>query len=395
MPPLLIDFGAVPALHCDCCLETLHKALAESPSGDAETIWAPHENPALTAHVEDVTRRFQAILAKLQDALSRFLTGESLGELQKADVPWLRWDEAAFERARAALEGKPSSRFSLDDWMLLADYLIQKYLPAGVIQSEADYLTVRAALMGKIQGNMEAMKQKPNVHEMEQILELMPMDFAQIPDKVLSPIEQAVINIAKLHAAENISNVTDDARHRMRVMIIEHTQARMLGMKDGTDVHLRQRLFDSFGQLNRDFRRIAVTESGEACNQGYIASLSGGARVIRQEAYRGACPFCKSISGHTFTVVEPSKVDKNGDTEVWVGKTNIGRSASPRKRQGGELVERESNERWWVAAGVMHPNCRGSWALAPDIEGRPPGVSEEYAAWLDGLLATAGKRPTE
>lgn len=388
---LLIDIGDVPAVHCDACLDMLHKSIAENPSAQPESIWAPHENPVLTAQVEAVTLRFQAILQRLQDALARFLTGSQIGELQKAEVPWLRWDEAEFARVRERLEARGSASFTLDDWLLLVDYLIQRYLPDHVIQSEADYVAVRATLLGKIQANMEASARKPNLVEAEAVFDLLPMEFGQIPKKVLTETEKAVMTVARARAAENISNVTDEARHKMRSIVIEHTQARMLGMKQGTDQYLRQRLFDAFGQLNRDFRRIAVTESGEACNQGYIASLGAGARVQRQEAYRGACPFCKAINGEVFTVVDPTAPDKDGDTQVWVGKTNIGRSASPRKRQAGALVERPSNERWWVAAGVQHPNCRGSWLPAPG--NRPPGVSAEFADWLDAKLAAAVKKP--
>jgi hypothetical protein len=150
---------------------------------------------------------------------------------------------------------------------------------------------------------------------------------------------------------------------------------------------MRSRLFDEFGQLNRDFRRIAVTEAGECCNTGYIMAQSPGTKVRRQEAYRGVCDFCKSISGKVFTVVDPAKLDKDGDTKVWAGKTNIGRSAAPRRRQGGGLVERPSSEMWWVASGVQHPHCRGSWL--PVTDEPPAGVSPEFLSWLDGLIARA------
>ena len=46
-----------------------------------------------------------------------------------------------------------------------------------------------------------------------------------------------------------------------------------------------------------------------------------------------------------------------------MGKSNLGRSASPRKRVGGALVERLPAERWWIPAGPVHPNCRGFWAV--------------------------------
>ena len=209
---------------------------------------------------------------------------------------------------------------------------------------------------------------------------------------MLTRVEREILACAIERAATNISGVTEQARARMRSIIVEHVQAQLLGQAEGQAERMRSRLFDEFGQLNRDFRRIAVTEAGECCNVGYIAAQRPGAKVRRQEAYRGACAFCKSITGQVLTVVDPARPDKDGDTQVWVGKTNIGRSAAPRKRQAGALVERPSNERWWVAAGVQHPHCRGSWLPVPGDA--PPGVSKEFVAWLDGLIArTTGARP--
>ena len=395
MSALLIDIGAVPADHCDHCLDDMHKAMAEEPDGRSEAIWAPHENPMIRDHVEDVTQRFQAILQAIQDAFSRALLGEPIGDLLKADVPWERWDETAFERSRARLESKPTRRYTLDDWLMLVDYLLQRYLNDGVINTEAEYLTVRAALAGKI----EAAMYRPRGNEPElaiAIADATPTSLGMLPPKILTPLEHAMLLSAKEYAATNISSISAKARARMRTIIVEHFQAQLFGARDGQHERMRQRLFDEFGQLNRDFRRIAVTEAGEAVNSGFIAAQRPGSKVRRQEAYKGACPFCKAINGKVFIVVRPSQPDKNGDTDVWVGKSNIGRSASPRRRAEGGLVERPSNEMWWPAAGVQHPHCRGSWLPIADT---PQGVSKEFASWLDNLIETkggpAGKREDE
>ena len=384
---LLIDVGDVPACHCDHHLEELAKALASDPNGTVDRdMWAPHDNPYLTYHVEEVTKRFQAILAVIQDAFARVLTGESIGMLAKSDAPWMRWDQGQFDATRQRLEAMSPKLYTLDDWMSLVDYLIQRYLPDGVIQSEAEYLTIRAALLGKVQANMDHGRGPPNRVDMEFIVDLMPMDFGQIPPRILTPVELSAVHIAKARAAENISDVSATIRHKMKTMVIEHVQAQVLGMPQGQYTALRQRLFDSFGQLNRDFRRIAITEAGECLNQGFIAAQKPGGKVRRQEAYKGVCPFCKSINGKVFSVVDPTAPKKDGETEVWVGKTNIGRSASARRRAGKTMEERPSNEMWWPAAGVQHPHCRGAWvALA---ESRPE-VSDEFKAWLEARIARA------
>lgn len=378
---LLMDLGAVPDCHCDAGFEGMYKAMAESPSGDERSIWAPHENPFLTAHVEDVTRRLQAVLERIQDVIARMLLGEPIGRLAKADVPWMRWEPEQFEAVRLMLESKLPELYTLDDWMLVADYLIQRYLPDGVIQNEAEYLTVRASIMGKIQANVGRQLPAPDV--MQAWATLTPTLFAAVPPRLLSPVELQVMQVAKTRAALHIGKVTETVRGRMKEIIIQHVQAQILGQKEGQATALKTALFDAFGALNRDFRRIAVTEAGEACNQGFIAACAPGTRVQRVEAYRGACKFCQSINGKSYLVCDPADPARDGATMIWLGKSNAGRSASPNRKVGGMLMPRGEHECWWCAAGVQHPHCRGCWILLP---GARPGTSPAFAAYLAGLL---------
>ena len=382
--PLLIDVGWVPARHVDCCLDGLYKAMSENPDGEDATIWAPLADPWLRAHVEEVTRRFQAILSDLQSALSRALFGHAAEELRKADIPWQRWSSRDMTEIRFRLEQKPTTDYTLDDWLLLVEWLIARYLPEGTIESEAEYLTVKAALLGKMQATMDA--QSHLSPRLEELIALVPTQFRAVPPRVLRPVEASILRIAKARAADNIENVAADTKHRMAQLVIEHVQASVLGQSQGTGQALEQRMFDEFGQLNRDFRRIAVTEIGEAVNQGVVAATPIGSSLKRMEAYRGACEFCQSINGKVYKVVDPAALNKNGATEVWVGKDQKGRSASPRRRVGNALVERTPNELWWPSAGLQHPMCRGSWV---HVSERPPGVSQEYADWLKGMIAEA------
>ena len=72
---------------------------------------------------------------------------------------------------------------------------------------------------------------------------------------------------------------------------------------------LQTRLLDAFGKFNKNWRRIAVTEAGEAKNQGYIASLPPGSKVRRVEQYAGACSFCRRLDGKIFDVVALDAAD--------------------------------------------------------------------------------------
>lgn len=384
--PLLIDIGPVEPACCDHGLDDFAKAIAEH--GMDTTMWRPVENPWARAVVEMVTARFQAILAHMQEALARFLGGET-GELRKADVPWLRWDEARFEQVRARLESLDPRLMTLDDYELLVEYLIQRYLPDDVIAREADFLAVRAALMGKIQANLQN-DRRMNDPLIDTLASLLPTEFAQVAPHVLSPVEIAMLEYGRAHAGENIRNITQQARHRMAQICLEHVQGGILGQKEGTWAYAKTRLFDEFAALNRDFRRIAVTESGEVVNQGMVAARAPGARLKRIEAYHGACDFCKSINGRVFEVVAPDARNKDGDRQIWAGKTNIGRSAAPMKRVGDKLVPRPKDELWWPAAGVQHPHCRGAWV---SVTNRPPEVSEAFFDYLQATLDRAGKQP--
>lgn len=386
---LLVDLGDVPAVHCDSCIEDLFKAISADPKGDADrSMWTPHPSPLISAHIEDVTRRFQRLLEALQDAFGRALTGEPIGQLAKAGFE--RWTAEELDATRIHLEAIDPAHYGLDEWMALVDWLIQRYLPAGVIETEAEYLTVRAQLAGKVQAAMEARGDRWAAPDLSSLAELIPHEFGALPQRILTPIELAVLRVAKARAGLHITDVTETARAGMKRLVIEHTQAMILGHKEGVPERLRMRLFDTFGQLNRDWRRIAITETGEATNTGFVAAMKPGSRVRRVEAYEGACDFCHSINGRVFTVVAPDHEPKDGDREVWVGKTNVGRSASPRKRVGGALVEREPHELWWVAAGTQHPHCRGAWAYVGEVR---PGDDAEFGSWLDDLLAKHKPKP--
>lgn len=361
-------------------LEDLIKARTERQTA---YLWNPHENRFAAPLVEQVTVRFQDALLAMQSALAVAMGGTP-GMLHKADAPWVRIDEARLEQMRARLETLGPDQMTAEDFQLLVEYLIQRYLPDTFAMSEAEFIAVRAALLGKIQASLEA-DHRVQDHLIEAVTLLLPTTFAAVPPRILTSLERSIMVYGRAHAAEMIRDVTESARHAMALMAMEHVQAQLLGQREGTWAALQTRLFDRFAALNRDFRRIAITETGEAINQGYVAAMQGR-RVKRIEAYKGACEFCASINGRVFTVVDPAKPNKNGDTEIWPGKTNFGRSASPYKREGNTLVERTKDELWWPAAGLQHPNCRGAWVA---LANRPVGVSEDFFDYLQDTLDRA------
>ena len=377
--PILFDLAPLSCSCTDHILDTMYKALSDPP--DSDLLRKPHHSPYLRQMIEQVTQAGQRILSDIQNDLIKQFAGDET-VLSKANNKnyWNRWNQKQLNEAKAQLESKPADQYRIDDWMLFVDWLIQKYLPADVIQTESEYLSVRSTLAGKLQANTE---QKPIKHSaVESLVLSLPVRLNDIAFSI-NAREHSVIEFARARAAELISDLGDRTRHRIKHIILEHETLNAANDPQASNWQLQSQLLDEFGTLNRDWRRIALTETVRNANEGFLAGLPEGTRVRRIEAYADACNFCQKIHGMEFNVVSASKKNKNGETEVWVGKTNQYRSSSPRKRVDSELVERTPAEMWWPAAGTQHPNCRGSWVQVAKI---PPDVSDDFVKWLDHLL---------
>jgi hypothetical protein len=203
-----------------------------------------------------------------------------------------------------------------------------------------------------------------------------------------APAQKAAMQFAQAHCADAITGATGALRSGIKQAVLqEMVQPHVPSVPSHS---LQTRLTDAFGKFNKDWRRIAVTEAGEAKNQGFVASLPPRAKVRRVERYAGACSFCRRIDGKVFTVVAADAKNKDGQKQVWPGKSNIGRSASPTKIVDGAAVPRADDELWWPAAGLQHPHCRGMWILQTAATaggaGQPTDVSDaNWAAWLSAL----------
>jgi hypothetical protein len=378
---LLIDIGACCEHHTNDALEHLHKAIGE---GDPADIWAPHPSPFIRRLVELFTQRGLMRLEAFRAELEKWAEGEKHHPGTRLPRPagaMERWTKGELELVKLYLEALPPDQWTIDDHMMVVEYLAQRYLPADDLRTEAEWLSTKSALMGRVQANMD----KVTEAQADTLLAALPNTVDQATAQFdLSPTQRAVMEFGRARCAENVRSVTEAVRHRIKRIVMRHQEQKALG--DNTGPALQSDLLDAMGELNRDWRRIAVTEAGENANQGCIASLKAGTKVRRLEQYKGACPFCRKIDGRVMEVVDPGSPDKDGETQVWAGKTNVGRSAAPRRRQGGVLIERQPEEMWWIAAGTQHPHCRGSWL--PVIEDRPG----DDLAFGDWLRETLGKK---
>lgn len=371
MSRLLVDLTDTPCGCTNHALDELHKAIADGGAGD---IWEPHQDPLIAGHIESVTSRGIAILATIRDVISGRLA------LQKA--AWVRRDPVVLAEVKAKLDAKPRALYTYQDWVALIDWALETYLGPEVVYTEAEYLAVRATFLGALQASFGTVLSDEDLAKLAGVAPKTLVAAGSVLE--LTGRRAAVLQFAELRAADLIVDLGEQTRKRMRAIILRHEERKALG-EPLTTGELESALFDEFDFLNRDWRRIAVTEAGRNANEGFIASLPVGAKVKRLEVYESACAFCKRIHGMTFTVVDPEKEDKDGWTEVWPGKSNVGRSASPRKRVGNELVERMPEELWWPAAGVQHPHCRGRWVHVTE----PPRADRSFEDWVADKLKTA------
>lgn len=390
---LLIDVGDCCPHHTDQVLDDLFFKAASEPPDDS--VWAPHENPYIRRLVELFTQRGLIRIDKVRTELAAWLAGERHQPTEGAprerpEGSMRRWTAGELSIARLYLESLPSEQFNIDDWMLVVDYLVQRYLPEDDIRAEAEWLAVRGVLMGRVQANMERAARQQTDAQTDTVLAALPLTEVDAGRRFAMTGQQlAVMAFGRARCAEACVALTAGMRQRLKRAVLQYQEAQFLGDRAITSEALQTRLLDEFGTLNRDWRRIAVTEAGENANQGLVSSVGAGAHLKRVEQYRGACAFCRKIDGKVYEVVSPGATDKNPWTQVWPGKNNIGRSASPRRRVGGALVERTEAEMWWPAAGTQHPHCRGMWIVQPDA---PQSPDPEFNDWLAKILAepTAG-----
>lgn len=379
---LLIDIGPLSDRESDVALHHIYKAVHNHD--DDESIWSEMDSPFLRRLVELFTKRGLMRLDGFRDELKQWLAGEKhrVGvRPARPDGYMQRWSASEQALVRLYLETLPPAEFVLDDWMMVVDYLAMRYLPPDDLRTEAEWLAVRSTFMGRVQANMEAL----TVKQADKLLEALPSTVsAARAEFKMSPTQQVILDYARVRGVENVQRLADNARHRMRQVVLEHTQQEFLGTP-GTKHDLQTALADEFSSLNRDWRRIAVTEAGENLNQGYVSSLPIGSKVQRVEQYEHACSFCRKIDGVIAEVVSPDDPNKDGNTQIWPGKNNVGRSSAPRKRVGGILVHREPEEMWWLPAGLAHPHCRGRWI--PTIQDEP-GDDPEFGAYLRRVLGS-------
>jgi len=195
------------------------------------------------------------------------------------------------------------------------------------------------------------------------------------------PAYRAAMQFAAQFAGEDIVDLTQRSFKRI------HDRIAVGQINRISPRELERDLFYSFGEMNRDWRRIAETEIANNVNNGQLITelekpLAEGEYIFMQGLSSPmACPWCATEVNEKVVVLldEPPtgsgdqiEVDDKEYVAIWPGKNNVGR---PR-------VD------WWIAAGTQHPHCQCSWIRYT------PGYEKLYDM-LDAAIAAASKEQKE
>lgn len=158
------------------------------------------------------------------------------------------------------------------------------------------------------------------------------------------------LKFAMMQAGSNLQQISDKAKAQIRSVLV-HAQA-----ERQEPAMLARRLRDTFKGIDRDWRKVAVTETAAIAVNGYVMSLGEGQQVVGQSAV-DACKWCKQmIHGKVFTVTHEPPEDfsaKEWETHMWPGKNNVGRSRYLKAKDG----KIRSLAQLWQPCCPLHPSC--------------------------------------
>lgn len=234
----------------------------------------------------------------------------------------------------------------------LAEAVTENWFAHGLVEDTARKEAMKGYLIGQIEAAGEVPPRPP---------------AALLGD----PGRGGAITWAGEHAAEHLTRLRENTRRA----IAGHVMDAVIGQESAGALAVR--LGSAFGTLNRDWRRVAITELAFARASGYLLELPVGTRV-RWFAAQDACGHCAGLDGQEFEVTH---APGDWSAQVWPGKTNVGRAFARKRRDGTPRADSE------LAAPCipLHPNCRCRWVRA---ERRVPGVSAAMEAYLAQLALT-------
>lgn len=361
---MLVDLTHVPASQANAMVDYLCKSVEEAIADD------PHPTDALTGAMEDATTTpGRLALLRLQDAVLAVLVTGQPPAMEKAKKPsWLPRKTLCDQLEVKAMRAAPGS-LTFTDYLDVIDCLILKYVREDILQDQARVQAVKQYLVGHLRATgtistAGGLSTALTIAALPKTIEQALIIWHNITD-----YDKRMIEAAQANAARLVTDLTASARSRMKKLIIEAERRRAGEATAAFNPQpLAQQLSETFGDLNRDWRRIAVTETAINSSDGFVATLQG--QHVRWVSHPACCDYCRSMTGRIFRVVSAKDKRKDEQTDMWVGKQqeNVGRAISKRKRlDNGTLVDRPDDERV-IPAIPAHPSCRCIWVPATQAE---------------------------
>jgi hypothetical protein len=322
----------------------------------------------------------EAFEFELEKALKKYKlnVGESgsvpeLLELEKLLYRDLELEKFTEELTKFIDREMPTERLvNLTDLLKIDDFVKKFYL--GKMDT-MELWVVRGFILGKL------IEEKERVPTREMLMiEKMPIKVKEaVKEFDLTANEASALDYTLSHGAEHLVSATNSTIIETQKIVFDGIAKRKPRRQ------IRRDLEDAFlsdeGEVNRNWKRVAINESNTSFNQGYIAQLGVGEFVLGL-SMPDRCDHCgKLIDGKIYPLISPtiakdySDLDKSDEeykkqqfvweNAVWLNKNNVGRSTSPRKRTvndkgEAELVDREHHE-LSMPCIPLHVICRCRW----------------------------------
>jgi len=362
-------------------ISPMHKA------SKAESIDEPHENPVIW----ELEKQFYALWDP-KAVIKEILTGIGIGSKYFKALQFDLLKAKKYQLYKA--DGQPLN----DQEIERLEKIIQRALKVDM--ATVRKLIVQSAAAGKLAENTV----------MGRTLQI---SIAKLPKTIQEAIktlkltqrEVRSLQWAQEFAATNVTAVTDRARAKIKNTVMQGIQQRtspkVLANKLYNEVAL-----DPRSVMNRDWERVAITEMNRSSNDAFISAMNEDEYVLGN-SHDDACPHCKRLIDLKIYKVthdppafygdldpkskEYEDLAERWENEIWVGKTNVGRSTSPRKQTPEGLVDREHSE-LSMPVLPLHPHCRCRWSRwIPDLYylkagkvafATDPETKSEQAEWL-------------
>jgi len=293
-----------------------------------------------------VSHTEEPFLKEMRDVFKEVLVlvSKKMGLLQKADVPFKL-------KGRFVIDPETGEILSQRQWQrfktALDDYLEKR------TKTLAERLVAKQTALGRITQRLAARGVDPEDIEPSDIRrQPTPESVAALQDLIKRTSLRDIPRFAAHDVGIYVTSINEKVRNDSMRTVNDAIQEKT------TTKELASRLFQLDGDWNKDWERIAVTESQNAFNDGYLISEIDSADP-KEDVYMigmgagNACPICqRDIIGKVVKVLDgpPEDGDENirdpyATKAIWPGKTAVGVSA------------KES-----VAVSTRHPHCRCRWA---------------------------------